>query len=180
MRQPASPERSGDLGRAESRESSGVPAEGGSTRTSGPTGGRRWHLVSRFAAASVVATGISQVAFVGTYWATGLTTLATVLGWLAGAIPNFTLNRRSWGGGQHPLRSEIVRYGAISVGTALLAAVATGSAEALAAANFPDARPARIALVWAAFLGTYAAMFVVKFFLVDRLVFTARPPRRAR
>lgn len=126
----------------------------------------------------MVATGISQVAFVGSYWATGLSTLATVVGWLAGAIPNFALNRRSWGGGGHPLRSEIARYGLISVGTALLAAVATGSAEAFAAAHFPGAGPARITLVWAAFLGTYAAMFVVKFFLVDRLVFTDRQPRR--
>ncbi|MCI2420421.1 GtrA family protein [Saccharopolyspora sp. K220] len=106
---------------------------------------------------------------------------ATTLAWLAGAIPNFVLNRRTWGGGgRAALRGEILRYGVISVGTALLAALATHNAETLAHALFPDVRTAQIAVVWGAFIGTYAVMFVVKFVLIDRLVFTARRPRRAR
>lgn len=145
-----------------------------------PPAARRRRLLSRFAAASVVATGISQVVFVTSYWATGLSVLATVLGWLGGAVPNFALNRRSWGGGERGLRSELLRYGAISVGTAVLAGLATGWAEDVATATFPGTHPARVAIVWGAFLGTYAVMFVVKFVLTDRLVFSARPPRRAR
>lgn len=143
-----------------------------------PPGRRR--LVGSFAAASAVATGISQAVFVGAYWATGLAAVATVLGWLGGAVPNFLLNRRSWGAGPHGLRGELLRFGAISVATAVLAGLATKAAEGMAAAHLPDGHPARIAIVWGAFLGTYAAMFVVKFVLVDRLVFSARPPRRAR
>ncbi|PKW19305.1 GtrA family protein [Saccharopolyspora spinosa] len=139
---------------------------------------RYWRLLSRFAAASVVATGISQLVFLLSYSLGATPVLATVLAWLAGAIPNFVLNRRTWGGGgRAALRGEILRYGAISVGTALLAALATHNAEALAHALFPAARAAQVVVVWGAFLGTYAVMFVVKFFLVDRLVFTARRSR---
>lgn len=144
-------------------------------------GARRRRLLSRFVAASVVATGISQVVFITSYWLTGMSTVATALAWLAGAVPNFVLNRRSWGGGgRRGLRSEILRYGVISVVTALLATLATEGAETLAAGTFPDARPARVAIVWGAFLGTYVMMFVVKFFLIDRLVFSDRPQRQAR
>lgn len=144
-----------------------------------PRTGRR-RLVGSFAAASVVATGISQAVFVTSYWATGLAAVATVLGWLGGAVPNFLLNRRSWGAGPHGLRGEVLRFAAISVATAVLAGLATQWAEGIAAASFPGGHPTRIAIVWGAFLGTYAAMFVVKFVLLDRLVFNARPPRRAR
>lgn len=139
------------------------------------------HLVSRFAAASAVATGISQVVFLLSYSLGAAPTAATIAAWLAGAVPNFALNRRTWGDrGRDGLRGQLLRYGAISVGTAVLAGLATGWAEDVATATFPGTHPARVAIVWGAFLGTYAVMFVVKFVLTDRLVFTARPPRRAR
>jgi putative flippase GtrA len=154
------------------------------TGTSGLESTRRsryWRLLSRFAAASVVATGISQLVFLLSYSLGGTPVLATALAWLAGAIPNFLLNRRTWGGGgRAALRGEILRYGVISVVTALLAALATHNAETLAHALFPDGRTAQVAVVWGAFVGTYAVMFVVKFFLIDRLVFTARPRQRVR
>lgn len=145
-----------------------------------PQVARRRRLVGSFAAASVVATGISQVVFVTSYWLTGIAAVATVLGWLGGAVPNFLLNRRSWGAGPHGLRGELLRFGVISVATAVLAGLATKGAEGMAAASFPAGHPARIAIVWGAFLGTYVAMFAVKFVLLDRLVFSAPPPRRAR
>jgi putative flippase GtrA len=143
--------------------------------------GRYWRLLSRFAAASVIATGISQLIFLLSYSLGATPVLATALAWLAGAIPNFVLNRRTWGGGgRAALRGEILRYGAISVGTALLAALATDNAETLAHTLFPDTRTAQVAVVWGAYVGTYAVMFLVKFMLIDRLVFTARRSQRAR
>lgn len=143
--------------------------------------GRFWHLLSRFAAASVLATVISQVVFVLSYSLGAAPTVATVLAWLAGAIPNFSLNRRAWGGGgREALRGEIIRYAAISIGTALLAAAATHGAEILATATFPSSRPAQVAVVWGAYAGTYAVMFVLKFVLIDRLVFTAHRQPQAQ
>ncbi|QUH00743.1 GtrA family protein [Saccharopolyspora erythraea] len=145
-------------------------------RTSAEAPARRyWRLLSRFAAASVVATGVSQVVFVTSYALGAVAVVSTVLAWLAGAIPNFLLNRRTWGGGgRAALRGEILRYAVISVGTALLAAGATSAAESLAVSAFPGSRTPQVAVVWGAFLGTYLVMFVVKFFLVDRVVFTSR------
>ncbi|GAA4884267.1 GtrA family protein [Saccharopolyspora cebuensis] len=146
-----------------------------------PTRGRYWRLARRFAAASVVATAVSQVVFVAAYALGAAPAAATALAWLAGAVPNFALNRRTWGGGgRDALRGELLRYGLISVGTAVLAALATSGAEHLARSAFADQEAAQVVVVWAAFVGTYAVMFVVKFFLIDRLVFTARRPPRPR
>lgn len=148
-------------------------------QVTGTTGAKRhWRLLGRFAAASVVATAISQVVFLLVYALGAAPVAATITAWLAGAIPNFTLNRRTWGStGRAGLRGEILRYAIISVTTALLAALATHHAETLARTLFPDTRSAQVAVVWGAFLGTYAVMFVIKFFLVDRLVFRRKPQR---
>lgn len=137
--------------------------------------GRYWRLISRFAAASMVATGISQIVFLTTYVLGSAPVVSTVLAWLAGAVPNFVLNRRTWGGGgRTALRGEMLRYAAISVATAILAAIATHTAESQALRLFAHSEASQVAMVWGAFLGTYVVMFVVKFFLIDRLVFTAR------
>lgn len=141
--------------------------------------GRYWHLLRRFAAASVVATVISQLVFLISYSLGSAPIVATVLAWLAGAIPNFVLNRRTWGGGgRSALRGEILRFGVISIGTAVVAALAAHGAEILATSQFPHNRPAQIAVVWGAFAGTYVAMFVVKFVLFDKVVFTAHRQQR--
>ncbi|WP_344130532.1 GtrA family protein [Saccharopolyspora halophila] len=139
-------------------------------------------MLSRFAAASVIATVISQLVFLVSYSLGSAPIFATVLAWLAGAIPNFVLNRRTWGGGgRSALRGEIIRFGVISIGTALVAALAAHGAEILATSQFPHNRPAQIAIVWGAFAGTYVAMFAVKFVLFDKIVFTAhRQQQRAR
>lgn len=135
---------------------------------------RYWRLLTRFALASAVATGVSQLVFLATYVLGAAPTVATVLAWIAGVIPNFLLNRRTWGGGgQAALRGEILRYLAISVSTALLAAFTTSRTEALAKALFPTGRPVQVIAVYGAYVGTYAVMFFLKFYLVDRLVFPA-------
>lgn len=142
-------------------------------------GRHRW-LLRRFAAASAVATVSNQLVFVTAYAAGASPVMATVLAWLAGAVPNFLLNRRTWGsGGRSALRGEVLRFLLISVTTALLAAVATSSVEPLALRLFSESPSARIALVSVVFVGTYAAMFALKFVLMDRVVFTARRRRES-
>lgn len=133
--------------------------------------GRYWRLVSRYAAASAVATVVSQLVFLASYSLGSPPPLATMLAWLCGAIPNFLLNRRTWGG--EAFRGELARFAIVSIGTAVLAALVTTGVEQLAVTWFADSRPTQVALVQAAFLGTYLGMFVVKFFLIDRFVFTA-------
>ncbi|GAB3543267.1 putative flippase GtrA [Actinopolyspora lacussalsi] len=139
--------------------------------------GRYWRLLRGFAAVSALATISSQLVFVVSYWIGSASTLSTVLGWLAGAVPNFFLNRRNWGSaGSHRLGGELTRFALVSVATFLIAAVATNYTEDLAHNLFADSEVRRVALVWGAYLGTYLLMFVVKFFLLDRVVFAT--PRR--
>jgi putative flippase GtrA len=135
---------------------------------------RYWRLLSRFALASAVATGISQLVFFVSYSLGSPPTVATVLAWAAGIVPNFVLNQRTWGGSKDALRGQILRYAVISVGTAGLAALATSGTEHLAKALFPDDRTLQVIAVWGAFAGTYAVMFFLKFYLIDRLVFTSK------
>lgn len=174
------------VGHAAPQQAQAGSSAGAGPETPKPVRSRYWRLLTHFAAASVVATAISQLTFVVSYAVGAPAVVATVIAWLAGAIPNFVLNRRTWrrarGGGQGTLRREAASYAAISVGTALLAALATSGAESLARTDFAGSRPLQVAVVWGAFCGTYAVMFVVKFVLVDRLVFTAgrQPQRRPR
>lgn len=136
-------------------------------------------LVSRFLGASVVATGISQLVFVVSYSLGAAPVVATTLTWLAGAIPNFVLNRRTWGiTGREGLRGDILRFGAVSVTTALLAAFTTSKAEGIAQAAFEGTRSTQhVIVVWGTFAATYLAMAAVKFVLIDRVVFSAPPQR---
>src|SRR3954452_9378608 len=81
---------------------------------------------------SVVATVSSEVVFVLLYGVLALgTTWASVVSWLAGAVPNFFLNRNwAWQRtGRPSLRHEVLPYVAIIVTTLVLATVATDLAD---------------------------------------------------
>lgn len=154
---------------------------GGNVRQSTEGGGRLmtrhnryWKLGSRFLGVSALATGIGQLVFLTSYALGAIPVLAAGLSWLAGAVPNFLLNRRNWGNHGHSgLRGQILRFGIISVSTALLAALVTSKADILAQSSFPDSRTTQILIVWGTFLGTYVVLYAIKFVLYDRVVFTA-------
>ena len=127
--------------------------------------------VARYGAGSVVATVCSQATFLVLYGPVGAsTTVTSTLAWLAGAIPNYWLNR-SWAWrrrGRPSLRGELLPYALIVAVTLLLATVATRAVDsALAGADISSSL--RVALVAAAFFGVYVVMFVLRFFLFDRL-----------
>ena len=125
----------------------------------------------RYAGGSVVATVSSEVTFVVVYgFLHAPTAWASVLGWLAGAIPNYWLNRRwTWRRTERAsLRGEVAPYVAIVVLTLLLATGATGAADAvLRGADVPA--PLRTLLLAGVFLGVYVVVFVLRFLLLDRL-----------
>ncbi|MEP6667286.1 MAG: GtrA family protein [Nocardioidaceae bacterium] len=127
--------------------------------------------VGRYAAGSVVATVCSELAFVLMYGPLHASPVwSTCVGWLAGAVPNYWLNRNwTWRQqGRPSLRKEVAPYVAIVAITLLLAAVATKGADAwLDGTGVSSA--AKVVLVAGAFLGVYVAMFLVRFFLLDRL-----------
>ena len=102
----------------------------------------------------------------------------SVVAWLAGAFPNFWLNRNwAWQRtGRPSLRHEVLPYAAIIVSTLVLATIATDLADRWL--HQQGTSPSvRVPLVAAVFLGVYVVVFAVRFFLLERL-FTRLPHPR--
>jgi putative flippase GtrA len=127
--------------------------------------------VVRYGTGSVVATVCSYVTFLLVYGPFGAsTTWASILGWLAGAVPNYVLNRSwAWGlRGRPSLRREVLPYVVIVLVTLLLAVLTTGWADRLLdGMDISDL--ARTLIVSLVFLGVYAVVFIARFLLFDRL-----------
>ena len=125
----------------------------------------------RYVGGSAVAAACSEITLVVLY---GLLHVApgpaSWLAWLAGAVPNYWLNR-SWTWrrrGRPDVRGEVLPYVAIILATLLLAALATAAVDRWAREGGTDSGT-RVALVAGTFLAVYVAMFVLRFALLDRL-----------
>jgi putative flippase GtrA len=130
----------------------------------------------RYTTGSVVATAVSEIVLLLAYGVARLpTVVATVVAFLAGAIPNWILNRRwAWARRDRAdFRREVVPYATIVVVSLLLATAFTAAADRLARA-LTDSIALRSILVGASYLATSLVMFVAKFVLFDRVVFTDR------
>lgn len=95
---------------------------------------------------------------------------ASVIAWIAGAVPNYWLNR-SWTWrqrGRPSLRREVLPYGVIIALTLLIATLATHGVDVWARGLDAPAST-RVLLVAATFLGVYVVMFALRFLLLDRL-----------
>jgi putative flippase GtrA len=127
--------------------------------------------VLRYGAGSVVATVCSQTTFLLLYGPAGAsTTVSSILAWLAGAIPNYWLNR-SWTWGQRgrpSFRREVLPYAAIVLGTLVVAIVATAAAAA-ALDHTSVSSATRTFLVGGTYFSVYVLMFGLRFLLFDRL-----------
>lgn len=133
---------------------------------------RRWLMkILKYAGGSAIATVCSEAAFVLMYGVLDTsTTVASVVGWLAGAIPNYWLNRHwAWGRtGRPSFKREILPYAVIVLTTLVLATLLTGAADPLLT-HLGVAHSVRVALVAIVFLAVYGLMFILRFFLFDRL-----------
>jgi putative flippase GtrA len=125
----------------------------------------------RYGLNSIVAVICSQATFIIVYGPVhASTTVASTLAWLAGAIPNYWLNRSwTWGRrGRASVTRELLPYAAIVLGTLLLAIVAT-SGVAAALDGTSVSRGVSTLLVSGTYFLVYAVMFGVRFVLFDRL-----------
>jgi putative flippase GtrA len=125
---------------------------------------------SKYTMGSVVAFAVSEVTLLVAF-GTGLVgaAVASVLAFIAGAIPNYFLNR-SWVWDRHgriDVRNELVPYVLVSLTTLGVAALATSTAAAAA----PAEHQAQTLFVGVAYLLTYATLFVTKFSVYHRLIF---------
>ena len=131
---------------------------------------------SRYAVGSVVAFGASNVAFLLLY-GLGLTSpqVASVLAFAAGIPVNYVLNRRwAWQRRGRPgLRDELLPYAAVVATSVIGSAVGTWAADRwVQSADLP--RALEVGVVDAAFVAINGTLFLVKYVLLDRVVFRER------
>jgi putative flippase GtrA len=139
---------------------------------------KRILLWSRYTCTSVVAGIISEIVFVVTYWFAAAPLVASLLAFIAGAVPNYLMNRYwAWGRrGRPDAAKEVLPYAVIVVVTALTAIFVTTAADRWVR-DHVAAHALQVTLVGAAFLATYGTMFLLKFVVFDRFIFVHREAR---
>lgn len=143
--------------------------------------------VARYAIGSVIALITSVVVFAFLYWV-GVhnTTIDSVAAFLAGAIPNWILNRKwAWEMTDRvDVIREVVGYTIVSVIALVASSAGTGWMQGLVTQRggllyVAPGTGLRVILVTLAYVIVQALLFVVKFVVYDRWVFTGRSRFRA-
>ena len=133
--------------------------------------------VTGYSAGSVVAIVISEAAFAAALgWGHTGTTVASAIGFLGGAVPNYILNRRwAWRDRRgRDRRTEVLLYMVVALATFVVSALVTHWAES--AARHLTVDPGwQVALTTAAFLAVSGVFFVLKFVIYETVVFTRVP-----
>ncbi len=138
--------------------------------------------VTGYSAGSVVAIIVSEAGFAAALgWGHTGTTIASAVGFVGGAIPNYILNRRwAWRDRRgRDRRAEILLYMTVALSSFVVSAVVTHWAEDWAR-RLVDDRGGQVAFTTAAFLAVSAAFFVVKFVIYETFVFTKQPPEEIK
>jgi putative flippase GtrA len=129
---------------------------------------------ARYALGSAGAVLVSAVAFALAYRLFDLgPQLSSLAAFLAGALVNFTASRFwAWERRQRRgLRRDALGYALLALCCALTAAAVTSAVHAV----LRDADPGqRAVLVEASYFAVYAAVFLVRFVLLDRVLFRSR------
>lgn len=128
---------------------------------------------SRFLTGSAVATGCSQATFLLLFGVVGTSAaVAAATGFVAGAVPNFVLQRYwTWKrSGRVGVRGELIPYVAVVTFNGLAATGLTALTDRLIMSTIDD-HATRTVLLALAFGASYGLLLVVKFALLDRLVF---------
>ncbi len=138
--------------------------------------------VTKYAIGSVIALMTSIVVFALSYVILGgHPTTCSVLAFFAGAIPNWILNRRwAWKlRGRADFLREIVAYIAISGVVLVASSLGTGAMQSWVKAHVTAGHGIRVLLVTGAYVFVQAVMFVVKFVVYEKWVFSGQSRLRA-
>jgi putative flippase GtrA len=136
--------------------------------------------VARFAISSLVAAGTSAIVFPVLYVLGASTTACSIAAFAAGAIPNWTMNRRwTWKvEGRVAFGREVVAYVIISAATLTALSLATGWTHRQVQ-SIPAGHGIRVLLVTATYFGVLVILYGVRFFLYQSWVFSGRSRVRA-
>jgi putative flippase GtrA len=133
--------------------------------------------VTGYSAGSVVAIVLSEAAFAASLgWGHTGTTVASAVGFIGGAVPNYILNRRwAWRDRRgRDRRTEVTLYMVVALATFAVSAVVTHWAETAARHMTADAGW-QVALTTGAYLVVSGVFFVLKFIIYETVVFTKAP-----
>jgi putative flippase GtrA len=136
--------------------------------------------MTRYTIGSAVAAATSAIVFALVYVLGASTTTCSVLAFVAGAIPNWFLNRRwAWKvRGRVSVAREVIAYVIIS----LLSLAATSLATEWTqdhVQSLPAHHGYRVVLVTASYLAVFAVLFVAKFVVYELWIFSGRSRVRA-
>lgn len=136
--------------------------------------------ITRYTIGSIVAALTSAIVFAILYVLGVGTTACSVVAFVAGAVPNWILNRRwAWDiKGRVAFGREILAYVFVSALTLLASSEATGWTQRHVQ-GIPSHYGIRVALVTGSYLGVFAALFVVRFAIYEHWIFSGRSRVRA-
>jgi putative flippase GtrA len=137
--------------------------------------------VTKFAISSGVAAATSAVVFPLLYISGLHTTVCTVVAFFAGAIPNWTLNRRwTWKvEGKVAFGREILAYLVISATTLVILSLVTGWTNHLVQRHIAAGHGIRVLLVTGSYFLVLAVLYGLRFFLYEHWIFSGRSRVRA-
>jgi putative flippase GtrA len=136
--------------------------------------------ITRYTLGSVVAAITSGIVFAILYVLGVGTTACSVAAFIAGAVPNWILNRRwAWKvQGRIAFGREVVAYIIVSALTLLASSEATAWTQRQVQ-GIPAHHGIRVALVTASYLGVFAVLFVARFAVYEMWIFSGRSRVRA-
>jgi putative flippase GtrA len=135
---------------------------------------------ARFAVSSMVAAGTSAIVFSVLYVLGASTTACSIAAFFAGAVPNWTLNRRwTWKvEGRIAFGREILAYLIISGATLVILSIVTEWTHDHVQ-GIPAGHGIRVALVTGSYFGVLAVLYGVRFFLYHHWIFSGQSRVRA-
>ena len=128
----------------------------------------------------MVAAGTSAVVLSILYVAGFSTTVCSIAAFVAGAIPNWTLNRRwTWKvEGRLAFGREVIAYIVISAATLVILSLVTGWTHDQVQ-SIPAGNGIRVLLVTASYFAVLAALYGVRYFLYHHWIFSGQSRVRA-
>jgi putative flippase GtrA len=136
--------------------------------------------IARFALSSMVAATTSAIVFSALYVLGASTTACSICAFIAGAIPNWTLNRRwTWNlKGRVAFGREILAYLIVSAATLVILSLVTQWTHDHVQ-GIPAGHGIRVALVTGSYFGVLAVLYGVRFFLYHHWIFSGQSRVRA-
>jgi putative flippase GtrA len=130
--------------------------------------------MTKYALSSVLAFLVSYVTFTVGYWATGYTTVPSIVAFVAAALINWVMNRRwAWKQtGRAPVK-ETVSYACVSLVSLGVTALATGRTNHWVkySAHVENHHGLRLLIVTGAYVIINVVLFVAKFLVYEYLIF---------